>query len=33
VLLGRGPWKLLAGSLLGARVTSRLQQRAGGGVA
>jgi glycosyltransferase involved in cell wall biosynthesis len=33
VLLGRAPWKLLAGSLIGARMTSRLQQRARGGVA
>jgi Glycosyl transferase family 2 len=33
VLLDRAPWKLLIGSVLGARVTSRLQQRAGGGVA
>jgi glycosyltransferase involved in cell wall biosynthesis len=33
VLLWRGPWKLLAGSVIGARMTSRLRQLTGGGVA
>jgi glycosyltransferase involved in cell wall biosynthesis len=33
LLLETAPWKLLAASVLGARMTSRLQQRAGGGLA
>jgi glycosyltransferase involved in cell wall biosynthesis len=33
VLLGRAPWKLLGGSVIGARMTSRLKERTGGGLA